>query len=144
MKILVGLLFLAVSGSSVKDVVAEFHALRTEKTELAFIKKYNSNKEASVRVYVLAAKMKQAEYTMNPVKKIQIFKRYKNELNALVKANPKNIHAHYIRLVIQEKTPSFIGYNDFLKEDKRILRTYLKSEHASAYLEKLIKKNTSL
>ena len=143
MKILLGLLLLAASNTSVKSIVNEFHDLRTEKTELAFIEKYKGSSKVSVKVYVLAARMKQAEYTLNPVKKIKIFNRYKKQLNALVKANPKNIHAHYMRLVIQEKTPSFIGYNDFLAEDKRILRTYLRAEH-SAYLEKLIKKNTSL
>ncbi len=138
------LLFFTTSLVTMQYVVAEFHALQTEKAELAFIKKYNGSKKVSIKAYVIAAKMKQAEHTMNPIKKVQIFKRHKKELNQLIASNPTNIHARYMRLVIQEKTPSFIGYNAFIKEDKKILKKYFLQANKKVYLEKFIKKNTSL
>ena len=144
MKLLFCLLLSVTGAISLQDFVEEFHALKLEKTELKFIEKYKSSKSVAVKAYVYAVQMKQAEHTMNPIKKIKIFKKYKNQFDALIKANPTNVHARYMRLVIQEKMPSFMGYNNFIAEDKKILKRYLSGSSKKTYLEQYIKKNTSL
>jgi len=144
MKLIFCLYLITTSSITLQYIVAEFHALKTEKEELAFIKKHGGSNSVSVKAYVIAAKMKQAEHTINPIKKIQIFKRYKNQLNQLIKSNPTNVHARYMRLVIQEKAPGFFGYNNFIKKDKQYLQKYFSSDAKQNYLEQYIKKNTSL
>ncbi len=144
MKWLICLWLGVTSSASLQQVVQEFHALKTEKAELHFVSKYQNSKNVSIKAYVLAVQMKQAEHTMNPISKIKIFRKYKNKFDALIKLNPKNVHARYMRLVIQEKMPAIMGYNGSIQKDKKVLRVYF-SEHAeSNYLINLIKKNTSL
>lgn len=140
---LLSLLFLY-SASSLSNIVVEFHELNSKTKEEAFIAKYKSSSEASVLGYVYAIEMKQIEYSYNPITKIKDFNSIKDKLNSLVAKYPANVHLRYIRLVIQEKTPSILGYKNFIEADKKVLNEKLKIKDESDYLDTYIYKNTSL
>lgn len=125
-------------------VVSEFHKLSSEKVEKQFIEKYETSSDPSIQAYVLAIRMKQIEYMYNPVTMISLFKKYTKELEAMAAQNPKNIHIRYIRLLIQEKSPSFLGYNDDIPKDKLFLKSALATNDETDFLDQYIKNNTSL
>lgn len=138
------LLLLFLATSPMNQIVKDFHDLKTQEAEEAFHKKYKNSQDPSVLAYVVAVEMKQAEYTYNPFTMLSIFKQGKNRINALVKQFPDNVHLRYTRLVLQEETPWFLGFDDFLEEDKQFLRSKLAQKDESDYLDIYIYKNTSL
>jgi hypothetical protein len=127
-----------------KEVVKEFHQLESEAEEINFIDKYKNYNDPSILAYVVSISMKQAEYSRNPYTKLKVFNTNKNKLDSLIKHYTLNIHLRYIRLLTQEKTPSILGYNDNLKEDKSFLRKKLQVEDESDFLDSYIIANTSL
>ncbi len=143
-----GLLFLTFilffSSANIKEVVEEFHALETRESEDVFIENYNQSSQPSILAYVCAIEMKEAEYKYNPFSKLKIFNRTKKKLDSLIQSNPTDVHLRYIRLVLQEKTPSILGYNDNIEEDKIFLTKKLDILDDSDYLDIYIHKNTSL
>ena len=128
----------------IKQVVQEYHTLETEASEVSFIDKYHGSHEASVMAYVTSIAMKQAEYSQNPMRKLQLFQENKTILNELIDTHPSNIHLRYVRLLSQEKTPDFLGYNEYIEEDKLILKNILDVEDETDYLDNFIRANTSL
>ncbi len=128
----------------IKQVVQEYHQLENEASEISFIHKYHESKDASVMAYVTSIAMKQAEYSPNPLRKLQLFQENKTILNGLIDTHRTNIHLRYVRLLSQENTPSFLGYNKHIEEDKLILRNILEVEDETDYLDYFIRANTSL
>ena len=137
-------LMLFLSISSIEEVVDEFHHLETRESEDVFVKNYTLSSQPSILAYVCAVEMKQAKYSFNPIVKLKIFKQTKKKLDSLIKSHPADIHLRYIRLVLQEKTPVVLGYNNNIEEDKVFLRGKLETADASDYLDLYIQNNTSL
>lgn len=128
----------------IKHVVQEYHKLENETSEVSFIQKYHETKDVSVMAYVTSIAMKQAEYTPNPLRKLQMFQENKSILDGLIDTHRTNIHLRYVRLLSQENTPSFLGYNEHIEEDKLILKNILEVEDETDFLDYYIRANTSL
>lgn len=125
-------------------IVEEFHELKTKNEEISFLKKYANEVNPNVQAYVCALQMKQAKYFFNPIAKLRAFRKSKNKLELLIKNNPDNIDLRYVRLMLQERIPSILGYQDDIETDKFFLRDKLKTKKISKKLEIYIHKNTSL
>ena len=138
------MLFNIQNQDSIPDFVKEYHEVSTEKEELSFIKKYKKSTEVNVLAFVVSLQMKQAKYKTFPWSKLKVFNKEKKKLNKLIESYPTNVCLRYVRLVIQENTPKFLGYNKNIKEDKLFLKSILDKEEDSDYLDKFIIKNTSL
>jgi hypothetical protein len=141
---IISIFFLFVTISDSQIFIKEFHQLKSEEEEVFFVEKYSKDKAPSVQAYVCAVEMKQAEYTFNPITKLKIFKRNRKKLDSLLSKHPQNIDLHYIRLLLQERTPSILGYNDSIKEDKLFLLTKIETQEVSKELQVYIYNNTSL
>jgi hypothetical protein len=142
-----GLLFVIISFIFTLEnsfVVEEFHQLKTKNEEISFLKKYANEVNPNVQAYVCALEMKQAKYFFNPIAKIRVFRKTKNKLELLIKNNPNNIDLRYVRLMLQERIPSILGYHNDIETDKVFLKDKLKTKKISKKLEKYIHKNTSL
>ena len=135
---------LILSPTTIKEVVEEFHALKTKKSEVLFVEKYTLSSQSSILGYVCAIEMKQAQYSYNPISKIKIFKQTKEKLDLLIQLNPSNVHLRYVRLLLQETSPGILGYDSNIKEDKIFLSKTLDISDDSDYLDLYIHKNTSL
>lgn len=144
MKLLVSLFFYLSLVTSSENIMEEFHLLSSEKDEKLFVEKYKNDTSPTIQGYVCAVEMKQAEYVFNPITKLKIFNTSKKKLDSLVFENPTNLDLRYIRLLLQERTPSILGYNDFIKEDKNILKTKIESRQVSEEFINYIYRNTSL
>jgi hypothetical protein len=135
---------LFMASTNIKEVVEEFHALQTRESEAVFIENYTQSSQPSILAYVCAIEMKQAEYRHNPISKLKIFKHTKKKLDSLIQTKPTDVHLRYIRLLLQEKAPGILGYNDYIDEDKIFLTSKLEVIDDSDYLDLYILKNTSL
>lgn len=129
--------------SSEPKFVNQFHQLTNKEEEESFINQY-TNTSVDANAYVIALEMKKAQYTIFPWRKWSIFQTQKKELNQLVSQHPQNVHLRYIRLVLQEQTPAFLGYNTYIAEDKDFLLTLLNKNDSTDYMDTYIKQHTSL
>ncbi len=142
--ILLIFMMLHINVTQTPQFIIDYHIVNTKEDELNFIRKYKNEDNVNIIPYVLSLRMKQAEYKFFPWDKISIFKKEKHNLEQWIKKYPNNIHFRYIRLVIQENTPSFLKYNSSIKNDKIFINKLLKINDDSDYLDKYILKNTSL
>ncbi len=132
------------SNTDIISLVEDYHQIKTKEAELNFIHKHGKSEDPSVLAYVVSLSMKQAEYSYNPYRKLQIFNANRKRLNQLIEQNADNINLRYVRLVAQENAPGFLGYNDFINEDKIFLSKKLSIKDSTDYLDPYIKANTSL
>lgn len=130
--------------STTYDVVEEFHKLNNKFDELQFINHHAKNPDPSVVGYVLSVSMKQAEYELNPFKKLKIFQTNKSKLDFMIAENPRNPHLRYVRLLLQESLPIFLGYTNHIVEDKNFLKRTMYQIDKTDYLDCYIVRNTSL
>lgn len=79
------------------------------------------------RAYYAAAHMASAQYKLNIITKINIFNEGKTLLESIIRSDTTSIELRYIRLAIQENTPSFLGYTKNMTQDKLFLITRLSS-----------------
>jgi len=71
--------------------------------------------------------MKRAGIVSNPVYKLWLFKKGHELLEDAIKENPSNIEFRFLRLMIQENAPGFLGYNDSEEKDSEYIRNAYKS-----------------
>jgi len=71
--------------------------------------------------YKGAAEMMQAKYVLSPVTKFRKFKRGKNFIESAIASEPENLEMRFLRYTIQTNLPSFLGYNDRIFADKKML-----------------------
>ena len=88
--------------------------LNSINTELNHLKTH-SGKSA----YEGALLMKKASIVGNPKDKLALFKEGRTKLETAIKSNPTIIEFLFLRYMIQENSPAFLGYNDNLEEDKK-------------------------
>jgi len=93
--------------------------------------------------YKAAIRMVMAKHVLNPYNKFKYFLDGKNELEAAILINPKDIELRLIRFAIQSNVPGFLGYNSEIKNDKQFLMDSLqklkKQKEADAELIKIMK-----
>lgn len=77
--------------------------------------------------YVGALLMKKAGIVGNPVDKLSLMKEGHKKLENAIALDKSNVEYRFLRLVIQEKAPSFLGYNDEIDEDSKLVREHLRS-----------------
>lgn len=80
-----------------------------------------SGSDATTQAYQAAAFALQAKYEKKPALKKQIFTQAAQQLDRIIKQNPKLIEARMIRMSIQENTPKVMKYNLNLTEDKAVI-----------------------
>lgn len=94
--------------------------INTVNAELKILK---SN--ASLLAYEGALLMKKADLAGNPKDKLSLMKEGKNKLESVISKNPTNVEYLFLRYMIQDNAPSFLGYNSNLEDDrKKIIAAY--------------------
>lgn len=71
--------------------------------------------------YKASATMMMAKYCINPFSKLSYFKKGKQMLENAILAQPDNIELRFLRFAIQSEIPFFLGYNDSIEMDKKII-----------------------
>ncbi len=71
--------------------------------------------------------MKRAGIGGNPLYKLWLFKKGHELLEEAIKNDPGNTEFRFLRLMIQENAPGFLGYNDNEVKDSEFIRNAYKS-----------------
>ena len=71
--------------------------------------------------------MKRAGIGGNPVYKLWLFRKGHGLLEDAIKENPSNIEFRFLRLIIQENAPGFLGYDDSKEIDSKYIRNAYQS-----------------
>lgn len=83
-----------------------------------------------------------ANHVFNPLSKLATFKKGKNNIELAISKEPENVEIRYIRFSVQKNAPSFLGYNNNLKEDKDFLvknKKNINSDFLQKNIETLLK-----
>ena len=64
---------------------------------------------------------KKADFASFPADKLKLFKRGVTMIEDAIEKAPENIEFRFLRLVIQENSPGFVGYKDNIEEDKNLI-----------------------
>ena len=77
--------------------------------------------EPLLLAYKASGTMLMAKHAFSPFSKMSYFKKGKKMLQRAVDTAPDNVEIRFLRFAIQASTPSFLGYKDFMEEDKKFL-----------------------
>ena len=103
-------------------------AVLDKKVCLEMIRELSASPRNSLQQgYLGAFQMIWAVHVFNPISKLRTFNRGKKKIDEAVMADPDNVEIRIIRLSIQTKSPSFLGYRDNIDEDKKIIQANHKS-----------------
>jgi hypothetical protein len=100
---------------------------RTCRKLIEILQPYNKENGTLFFGYRACATMMMAQFVFNPFSKISYFKKGRNMLESAIAADPGNVELRLLRFCTQMDIPSFLGYNDNLKEDKVFLLNSLSS-----------------
>lgn len=78
--------------------------------------------------YKGAAIMMEANHLINPISKLNRFSAGKKLIEQAIAKGNNQAELRYIRLTIQTNLPKFLGYNDAIDKDKKILIKSLATE----------------
>lgn len=88
----------------------------------------NNSDNVILKAYNAASMMIMAKFIKNPLSKLASFNKGKKKLELCIKYKPRNIELLFLRFSIQSESPSFLGYNSNLNDDKNmIFQNYTKS-----------------
>jgi hypothetical protein len=76
---------------------------------------------ATLLGYEGALLMKKAGLVGNPKDKLSLMKEGKNKLETTISKDPTNNEYYFLRYMIQDNAPSFLGYNTNLTTDRKII-----------------------
>ncbi len=88
---------------------------------IRLLENYDETNNQILAAYRACATMMMAKHTFNPIAKLSYFKRGKLLLERSINATNENIELHFLRFSVQSQSPTFLGYNSALLEDKTLL-----------------------
>ena len=92
---------------------------------IEILKPYNENSNPLLYGYRASATMMMANHVFNPFSKLSYFNKGKNMMEKAIAAASKNVELRFLRFAAQTKIPSFLGYKEAIKEDKKFLLSAL-------------------
>jgi hypothetical protein len=108
----------------------------------AFYKSMATNKKSAVEselkvlqtadipgkeAFIGALTMRQAGLGGDPARKLKLFKSGHSKLEAAIKKDQENAEYRFLRLLVQENAPGFLGYKRDLKADSEYIRKSYKN-----------------
>lgn len=85
------------------------------------------NESAISLAYKGASLSMMAENGFNPVTKLNRFDEGKTLMERAVSLDPESPEIRFLRFCIQSEAPGFLGYNDEMNEDMKIIKTKLEN-----------------
>jgi len=98
--------------------------------------------DAVLMAYYGAATAAAPACISSPAKKISYFRRGKQLIAEAVRLQPDNFEIRFLRFATQSKTPSFLGYDQHIAEDKRYLLANLENGRKTVANSRIFAKMT--
>ncbi len=89
--------------------------------------------------YLACAIMQRAEHSLWPPTQLKYFNQGKDMLEAYITNYPDDMEARYVRLLVQQGCPSFLGYTNQIQEDVRFIIRNLESVPLPSRLQEKMK-----
>lgn len=102
-------------------------------------KNVKSSEDAFFMAYKGMSQLMICFHSYNPYTKFKYFSKGKESLEAAIRKDPTNIEYRFLRLSVQLNTPSFLGYNSNIKEDKLAIFNGVKNLEDRDLLERISK-----
>jgi hypothetical protein len=107
--------FQLIEGQNLDKMRTAYHQINANE-DIENILKMEQQNNAIVLAYKGAAEVMKAQYVFSPIAKYRSFKNGSKKIEESIK-NKQTLENTYLRLIIQLNTPSFLGYDDSIKED---------------------------
>ena len=78
--------------------------------------------------------MQRAEHSSWPITQLSWFNEGKEKLENYIYNYPNDIEARYIRYLVQEGSPGFLGYKDSIEKDKKFILNNIESANLPSSL----------
>jgi hypothetical protein len=91
------------------------------------LKNATEHTQPILTAYKACGLMMYAKYLLNPLDKLSSFSKGKSLLEKCVHKDPKSVEIRFLRLAMQSKSPSFLGYSDHIQTDKGFIVKQFKS-----------------
>lgn len=106
-----------VSLSAVEKVRNQFPNIDNLEQAEYFMELLKNETSPEAKGYNAAMNFMKSRYVTFPFTKLKYFKEGKNELDEVIKNNPRNVEIRYLRFLMQKQIPEFLGYHENIKED---------------------------
>ena len=116
------------ANSSLKTIIDHYFKVNTEEISLNKFEEILDKTEANsieIEGYKSMLWFLKAKDYFNPINKLEAFNKGKKLLEELLVSYPNNFELHFLRLTIQDHSPTFLGYNDKVKQDERFILNQL-------------------
>lgn len=91
------------------------------------LKNATEHTQPVLTAYKACGWMMNAKYAINPLDKWNFFSKGKTLLQKSVSKAPQNVEIRFLRLAMQSKCPSFLGYSEDIPKDKNFVLQQFKS-----------------
>lgn len=115
--------------SGIEEIRSTYHKIETNEDLKNFIVLARTINCQQTIPYVASCIMKKAENTFWPYKKLKYFNEGKKLLEDYILKNPTNLEARYVRFLVQNRVPFFLGYHKDQDLDKKFIEVNI--EHAA-------------
>lgn len=104
-----------------------------------YIKLLQVDQSVEARGYSAVMILMKSRYVTFPFTKLKYFKIGKKKLNKVIDENPDNIEMRYIRFLMQQEIPKFLGYNKNIEEDfNKIINGIIRSGLENSLKNKIV------
>ncbi|MFT5165382.1 MAG: hypothetical protein ACI8P3_000607 [Saprospiraceae bacterium] len=107
------------------SVRSSYHKISSAQQLEQFIQDLKGIACEEAQPYLASAIMQKAEYAFMPTSKLKYFNQGKKLLEKFIQANPNNLEARYVRVLVQSKAPSILGYKDNIKLDIEFIKSHI-------------------
>jgi hypothetical protein len=126
---------------SISDVRSLFEQAAEQKSSciklIKLLEPYNEINYPVLTGYKACGIMMMAKHVPNPFSKLSYFRRGKRMLEKVIAVNDEVVELRFLRYSIQTNTPSFLGYNDHISEDKMFLKKAVPFLNDTAFRDKI-------
>lgn len=139
----IGILFLLinlnVTSSVLENVRNNFPIIESLEQVERYLEALEKKEDLSSKGYFAAMLFMKSKFVKFPLTKFSYFKKGKSKLDGIIMEFPANIELRYIRFMLQSEMPNFLGYNNNIEEDfKLIINGMLSSNNSNIFKVKML------
>lgn len=135
------LLVFCIDGSELDSIRINYNRVDSKESLEQFFEHIKAGKNSLAVPYLASAYMQKAKYELLPTTKLKYFIKGKEMLEQFIVDHPKNIDARYVRYLVQNNIPRFLGYSDNIQQDKNFLNEHLKDANISLVVKEMMINN---
>lgn len=110
--------------TSIRSLYREAVAKRSAAEEIQQLLAAHTHSDLGiVHAYRASAKALMANYSLNPMTKLDLLKQADQVFLKAIRLDPTNPEIRFLRFAIHTKMPAFLRKNDLLQQDKQVLLT---------------------